>query len=195
MRRLANNAILETLSSGAFREGCRLSQRNHACLASTIFSIGLERRGDIARFLLSFYTKVGLESSRMSMTALFHCNRDFGGNFKGNASNFDAMHCIVCLLHCWLGRWAFFIRLCAILQFFCFDLYGSQLPLLWFLKFCRCILLKCMPWKQRLNCFCWNFEFVKVNFAFENQLSLYINMCAHFATSKGKESFLFQVFF
>lgn len=100
MRRLANNAILETLSSGAFREGCRLSQRNHACLASTIFSIGLERRGDIARFLLSFYTEVGFESSRMSMTALFHCNRDFGGNFRGNASNFDAMHCIVCLLHC-----------------------------------------------------------------------------------------------
>ena len=77
-----------------FGKAVGFSQRNHACLASTIFSVGLERRGDIARFLLSFLTEVGFESSRMSMTALFHCNRDFGGNFRGDASNFNALYCL-----------------------------------------------------------------------------------------------------
>lgn len=35
------------------------SQRNHACLASTILSVVLERRGDLARFRLSFLSEVG----------------------------------------------------------------------------------------------------------------------------------------
>lgn len=41
-------------------EVCCASQRNHACLASTILSVVLERRGDLARFRLSLLSEVGI---------------------------------------------------------------------------------------------------------------------------------------
>ena len=53
------------------------SQRNHACLASTILSVVLERRGDLARFRLSLLPEVGIydqqswESNRIALVRFY----------------------------------------------------------------------------------------------------------------------------